>query len=29
MKFRPGEEGYTNLQRWRDRIAQRPSAQVM
>ena len=29
MKFRPGEEGYVNLQRWRDRIAQRPSAQVM
>ena len=29
MKFRPGGEGYVNLQRWRDRIAQRPSAQVM
>ncbi len=29
MKFRPGEEGYVNLQRWRDRVAQRPSAQVM
>jgi len=29
LKFRPGEEGYVNLQRWRDRIAQRPSAQVM
>jgi glutathione S-transferase len=28
MKFRPGEEGYVNLQRWRDRIAQRPSAQA-
>ena len=29
MKFRPGEEGYVNLQRWRDRIAQRPSAQAV
>ncbi len=26
MKFRPGDEGYANLQAYRDRIAQRPSA---
>ncbi len=26
MKFRPGEEGMTNLQEWRDRIAARPTA---
>lgn len=26
MKFRPGEEGMPNLQAYRDRIAQRPSA---
>jgi glutathione S-transferase len=29
MKFRPADEGLVNLQGWRDRIAQRPSAQVM
>jgi glutathione S-transferase len=28
MKFRPGEEGMANLQAWRDRIAERPSAKV-
>ena len=26
MKFRPGAEGMTNLQEWRDRIAARPTA---
>jgi glutathione S-transferase len=26
MKFRPGQEGMTHLQAWRDRIAERPSA---
>lgn len=26
MKFKPGAEGMTNLQEWRDRIAARPSA---
>jgi glutathione S-transferase len=26
LKFRPGEEGMANLQAWRDRIAERPSA---
>jgi glutathione S-transferase len=26
MKFKPGAEGMTNLQEWRDRIAQRPTA---
>jgi glutathione S-transferase len=26
MKFRPGAEGMTHLQAWRDRIAERPSA---
>lgn len=26
MKFRPGAEGMTHLQEWRDRIADRPSA---
>jgi glutathione S-transferase len=26
MKFRPGAEGFANLQAWRDRIAERPSA---
>ena len=26
MKFRPGAEGMDNLQAWRDRIAERPSA---
>ena len=29
MKFRPAAEGFTNLQAWRDRIAQRPSAQAV
>jgi glutathione S-transferase len=29
MKFRPGAEGFGNLQAWRDRIAERPSAQVI
>jgi glutathione S-transferase len=29
MKFRPGEEGMGNLQAWRDRIAERPSAKVI
>ena len=28
MKFRPGEEGMSNLQAWRDRVAERPSAKV-
>jgi glutathione S-transferase len=28
MKFRPADEGLVNLQAWRDRIAQRPSAQA-
>jgi glutathione S-transferase len=28
MKFRPGLEGLTHLQAWRDRIAERPSASV-
>ena len=28
MKFKPGEEGLTQLQAWRDRIAQRPSASI-
>jgi glutathione S-transferase len=28
MKFRPGHEGMTHLQAWRDRIAERPSASV-
>jgi glutathione S-transferase len=28
MKFRPGAEGLTHLQAWRDRIAERPSAAV-
>ena len=26
MKFKPGDAGYTAIQAWRDRIAQRPSA---
>ena len=26
MKFKPGEAGYTHIQAWRDRLAQRPSA---
>ncbi|NGZ87362.1 glutathione S-transferase family protein [Duganella aceris] len=29
MKFRPGAEGMTHLQAWRDRIAERPSAAVV
>jgi glutathione S-transferase len=29
MKFRPADEGLVNLQGWCDRVAQRPSAQVM
>jgi glutathione S-transferase len=29
MKFRPGDEGMMNLQAWRDRMAQRPSAKVV
>jgi glutathione S-transferase len=29
MKFRPGEEGMGNLQAWRDRIAERPSAKAV
>lgn len=28
MKYKPGSEGLVNLQAWRDRIAERPSAQV-
>ena len=28
MKFRPGAEGMPNLQDWRDRIAERPSAKA-
>ena len=28
MKFRPGHEGLANLQNWRDRIAERPSARL-
>jgi glutathione S-transferase len=26
MRFRPGQEGMANLQAWRDRVAERPSA---
>ncbi|MYM73702.1 glutathione S-transferase family protein [Duganella sp. FT109W] len=29
MKFRPGHEGLTHLQAWRDRIAERPSASAL
>jgi len=29
MKWKPGEEGMANLQAWRDRIAERPSAKVL
>jgi glutathione S-transferase len=29
MKFRPREEGMGNLQAWRDRVAERPSAKVI
>lgn len=28
LKFRAGEEGFVHLQAWRDRVAERPSAQV-
>lgn len=28
MKFRPGEAGYKNVQTWRDRISERPSAKL-
>ena len=28
MKFRPAEEGFANVQAWRDRLTERPSAQV-
>ncbi|MEG1055784.1 MAG: glutathione S-transferase C-terminal domain-containing protein, partial [Janthinobacterium sp.] len=28
MKYRPGAEGLANLQAYRDRIAERPSAQA-
>jgi glutathione S-transferase len=28
MKFKPGEEGFTALQAWRDRVAERPRARV-
>lgn len=28
MKYKPGAEGLVNLQAWRDRIAERPSAQA-
>ena len=28
MKYRPGDEGLSRLQAWRDRIAERPSAKV-
>jgi glutathione S-transferase len=29
MKYRPADDGLANLQAWRDRIAQRPSAQAI
>jgi glutathione S-transferase len=29
MKFRPGEEGMSHLQAWRDRVAERPGAKVV
>lgn len=29
MKFRPADEGFANVQSWRDRLAERPSAQVV
>jgi glutathione S-transferase len=29
MKYRPADDGLANLQAWRDRIAQRPSAQTV
>jgi len=28
MKFRPADEGFANVQSWRDRLVERPSAQV-
>ena len=28
MKFKPGAEGFSALQDWRDRVAERPSAQA-
>jgi glutathione S-transferase len=28
MKFRPGDEGLTHLQAWRDRVSERPSARA-
>ncbi len=28
MKFRPGDEGLSALQAWRDRVAERPSARI-
>ena len=28
MRFKPGAEGMANLQDWRDRIAERPSARA-
>jgi glutathione S-transferase len=28
MKFRPGEAGFPNVQAWRDRVAERPSAKI-
>jgi len=28
MKFKPGEAGYSAIQAWRDRIAERPSAKA-
>ena len=29
MRFRPSDEGLTNLQAWRDRIAERSSARIV
>jgi glutathione S-transferase len=29
MKYRPADDGLANLQAWRDRVAQRPSAQAV
>jgi glutathione S-transferase len=29
MKFRAGEEGFGHVQAWRDRVAERPSAQAI
>ena len=28
MKFKPGDEGLSALEAWRDRVAERPSARV-